>query len=104
MRSITFVFHAFSKIALLDRRDRAIHDDNGSRQAFRQPGDLIDLALADIGRRANVVERHQPGLDHRQVDGARKTDGLREPRFGRAHIRRRSRAAFRAAVSSARVR
>src|SRR4029078_11663412 len=35
------------KIALLHGRDRAIHDDDRSRQAFHHSGNLIDLAFAD---------------------------------------------------------
>ena len=74
------------QIALLHRRDRAIHDHDRRRQAFRQAGDLVDLAFADIGRRPNFVERDQSRLDDVEVDGARKTDGLFEPRFRRALV------------------
>ena len=35
------------QIALLHRRERAIHHDDAGLEAFHQPGDLVDLALAD---------------------------------------------------------
>ena len=35
------------EIALLHRRQRAVHDDDGIGMALHEPGDLIDLALAD---------------------------------------------------------
>ena len=41
------------QIALLHRRNRAIHDHDRGLEALGETGDLIDLALADIGRRAD---------------------------------------------------
>ena len=78
------------KIALLHRRDRAIHDDDRSRQAFHHSGNLIDLAFADIGCRTNVVERDKPRLHDCEINRARKTDGLLEARFGRTRARLRA--------------
>ena len=42
------------EIALLHRRNRAIHHHHGRGKAFDQPGNLIDLAGADIGRRPHA--------------------------------------------------
>ena len=82
------------QITLLNRRYRAVHNYNGCRQAFHQAGDLIDFALADIGRGPNIVERHESSLDHGQVDSAGKANGLFKARFGRTHICRRARTAL----------
>ena len=90
VRSMTLVFQAFSQIALLNRRDRAVHDHDRCRQAFCKSGNFVDFAFADIGRRPNFVECDQPRLDHGQVDGARKTDGLVEARFRRTLVGRRT--------------
>jgi hypothetical protein len=59
------------QIALLHRRDRAIHDDDGCLMALRQPGNLIDLARAEISRRPDVVEGDEPRLYDVEVDRAR---------------------------------
>ncbi len=39
----------FFQISLLHRGHRAIHDNQIDRQALGNPGDLLDLALAQIG-------------------------------------------------------
>ena len=55
------------QIALLHRRERAIHHHDAGFVAFDQAGDLLDLALADEGRRANGRRparcRHRPRRD-----------------------------------------
>src|SRR3569833_2262103 len=74
------------EIALLHRRNRAVHDDDGYFEALHEAGDLVDLALADIGRRANLVERDQPLLDHVEIDRACEPRRLLEPRLRRAQV------------------
>ena len=79
------------EIALLHRRERAIHHHDAGLVAFDQAGDLLDLALADEGRRADVAERHDAGRDHVEIDGAGEPDRLVELGGGRAQRRRRAR-------------
>ena len=81
----------FFQIALLHRRNRTIHDHHRGGQAFDQPGELVDLAGADIGRRPHLVERDQALLDHIEVDGARETGGFLEASLGRARLRESAR-------------
>ena len=64
------------EIALLDRRDRAVHDHDRRGQAFCEAGNLVDFAFTDISRRPNFAERDQPRLDDSQVDGPCQTDRL----------------------------
>ena len=71
------------QIALLHRRDRAVHHHHGGVEAFHQAGELVDLAVADIGGRADGVERDQAGLHDIEIDGLRQAD-----RFGEAGFRR----------------
>ena len=49
------------EIALLHRRERAVHHDDAGLVGFDQAGDLLDLALADEGRGPDVAERHDAG-------------------------------------------
>ena len=46
------------EVALLHRRERAIHHHDSGLVGFDQAGDLLDLALADEGRGSDVAERH----------------------------------------------
>src|SRR5215475_10136958 len=78
------------EIALLDRRDRTVHDHDRRGQTLCKPGDFVDFAFADIGSRPDLTESNQSCLDHGQVDGARQADGLlkarlRRPFMGRAY-------------------
>src|SRR5262249_4028448 len=82
------------QITLLNRRDGAIHDHDGRRQAFCQSGNLVDLAFADVGRGPNLAEGYEPHLDHIQVDGAGETDGFVKARFWRPHVDSGTRPAF----------
>ena len=43
------------EIALLHRRERAIHDDEFGLLVLDARGDLLDLALAEIGRRPHLA-------------------------------------------------
>src|SRR6185437_5299281 len=74
------------EIALLHRRDRTVHDHDRDFQALHQTGDLVDLALADIGRGTNVAQRDKPLLHDIQIDGAGKTDRLLKTRLRRANV------------------
>ncbi len=49
------------QVALLDRRHCAIHHHDADLVGLDQPGELFDLALADIGCRADIRDRHDPG-------------------------------------------
>ena len=40
------------EIALLHRRKRAVHHHDAGFEGFDEAGDLLDLAFAEIGRRA----------------------------------------------------
>src|SRR5262249_31670451 len=86
------------EIALLDRRERAVHDHNPGFVGLDEAGDLLDLALADIGRGPNVADRHDARRHHRKIDGAGEPDRLIKLGLGRAHGERRvhSRSARRA--------
>ena len=72
------------QIALLHRRERAIHDHDAGFMRLDQSGDFFDLALAEISRRPHGVEHHDAGLFDVEIDGAGKTDGFVEPRRRRA--------------------
>ena len=80
----------FFEIALLHRGDWAVHHHHGRGMAFDQPGNLVDLAGADIGRRPHVVERDQSLLHDIEVDGARQSGGFFEASLGRARLRLRA--------------
>ena len=72
------------QIALLHRRERAVHHHDAGFEAFDEPGDLLDLALAEIGRRMQRAQQHDTGLLDRQIDGARQPDRLVELGLGRS--------------------
>ena len=73
----------FFEIALLHRRERAIHHDDAGFERLDQAGDLVGLALADEGRRPDLVQRDDAGIDDIEVDGAREPGDLVEPRLRR---------------------
>ena len=68
------------KIALLDRRQRAIHHHEIDLMPGDKACDLLDLALAEIGRGSDLADRCNDGFGDGQIDGARKTDGFLKPR------------------------
>ena len=72
------------QIALLHRRERAVHHHDAGLVGFDEPGDLFDLAFAEIGRRPHGAEHHDAGLRDVEIDGARKPDRLVEARLRRA--------------------
>ena len=69
------------EIALLDRRERAVHHDEIDRLGLRLAGDRLDLALAEIGRGPDRAERHGLGPDDVEIDRAREPDRLLAPRL-----------------------
>src|SRR5258706_15878169 len=70
------------EIALLDRRQRAIHYDQLDVVPGDEADDLLDLALAEIGRGPELAEwRNQRVRDH-ESDRARQPLGFLEPRLG----------------------
>ena len=81
----------FFKIALLHRRERAVHHDDADVLAFHEPGELLDLAFAEIGRGPDFAERRNARLDDVEIDRARKTDRLVKPRFRGSFVRVRAR-------------
>ena len=78
------------QIALLHRRERAVHDDDAGFERFDDPGDLLDLAFAEIGRGPHRAEHDDTGLTDVEIDGAGQPDRLIEPRRRRAVAYRRA--------------
>ena len=85
------------EIALLHRRERAIHHHDAGFEGFDEAGDLLDLALAEIGRGLQRAQHDDAGLPDVEIDGARQADRLVEL-CGRRCARRRRRAPPRAAA------
>ncbi len=73
------------KVALLDRRQRAIHHHQLDLVPGDEPDDLLDLALAKIGRGPDLTDRRDQCVRDRQIDGARETDGFLKPRLRTAY-------------------
>jgi len=67
------------EIALLDRRQRAIDHHDAGLQALGEPGDLIDLAAAEVGRRPDLAERRNARENHVKIDRAGEANGLFQP-------------------------
>ena len=76
------------QIALLHRRERAIDDHDAGLEALHEAGDLVDLAVADVGRGPDLAERHDAGLHDVEIDGAGEPDRLLQARIRRALVLR----------------
>ena len=75
----------FLEVALLDRRQCAIHHHQFDFLSGNKPDDLFDLALAEIRRRPDLTDRRDKRLRDRQIDSAREADGFLKPRLGTTH-------------------
>ena len=80
-----FGAESFFKIALLHRRQGAIDHDEADVLLPNPGGDVVHLAGADEGRRANLREHDGFVPDHVKVDSAGKPLGLKNARAGVAH-------------------
>jgi hypothetical protein len=78
------------QIALLHRRDRAIHHHHGCGKTLNETSEFIDLAGADISGGLDAVERDQPGLHHIEIDGAREPGGFFEASLRGTRLRLRA--------------
>ena len=74
------------EVALLDRRQSAIHYHQLDVVAGYQAENFLDLALAEIGRGADLAERRRHGFGDGQADGTGEAGGFLEPRFGIADM------------------
>src|SRR5207244_1505919 len=72
----------FLEIALLNRRQRAIHHHKLDRMRGDETCDLLDLALAEIGRRPDLADRRDQRVDNGEIDGPREAHSLLQPRLG----------------------
>ena len=73
------------EIALLDRRQRAIHHHQLDVEALGQRGDLLDLAFADVSRWPDLADRRDDRIRDDEVDRAREARGFIEPGFRVTH-------------------
>jgi len=71
---------SFFQIALLHRRERAIHHYDSGTVGFDESRDLFDLAGTQISGRPHRREHHNAAFGDIEVDGARKADGFIKPR------------------------
>src|ERR1700735_4200768 len=67
------------EVALLRRRQSAVHDHKVDLIGLHLGGDRLDLALAYKGRRPDRVQLNGFRADDREVDGARQADRLFTP-------------------------
>ena len=84
-----FRIPGFFQIALLHRRQCAIHDHDAGVEALDETGNLFDLTLAEESCRPQRIEHDDAGLFDIEIDGAGKADRLIElcsgPAFARKH-------------------
>ena len=84
-----FCIPRFFQIALLHRRQGAIHDHDAGFEAFDETGNLFDFAFAKKSRRPQRIEHDDAGLFDIEIDGAGKADRLIELCSGPALPRER---------------
>jgi hypothetical protein len=70
------------EIALLDRRQRAVHHDEFDVMAGDEADHLLDLALAEVGRRPDLADRRDQRIRNHEIDRARQPLGFLQPRLG----------------------
>src|SRR5579871_3641122 len=70
------------EVALLDRRQRAVHHHELSLMAADEADNLFDLTFAEISRGPDLVDRGNQRVGNRQVDGAREPRSFLEARGG----------------------
>lgn len=73
-----FCIPGFFQIALLHRRQCAIHDHDAGVEALDETGNLFDLTLAEESCRPQRIEHDDAGLLDVEIDGAGKADRLIE--------------------------
>ncbi len=71
------------QVALLHRRERAIHEHQRDLVGLDASRDLLDLALAEEGRGTHLVQLDDRLADDVEVDSACQAAGLRHPGLGR---------------------
>src|SRR3979409_2182080 len=73
------------KIALLDRRQRAIHHHQLDLMPGDEPDDLLDLALAKVGGGPDLTARRDHYVSDRPIESARPAHRLPAPRLRTAY-------------------
>ena len=74
------------QVALLYRRQCAIDHHDAGVETFHEARNLVDLALTDIGRGPDVVNRHDADFDNVEIDRTRQSDHLFEAGGGNAIV------------------
>src|SRR5262245_49671592 len=69
------------EVPLLDRRQRAIHHHELDVVSGDEADNLLDLALAEKGRRTNLYDRRNQRVRDLEIDRACKACGLLQPRL-----------------------
>ena len=76
-----FATERLFEIALLHRRQGAIHRDEIDRLGLHFGGDRLDLPFAKVGRGPDGGERYGLGPDDVEIDRPREPDRLLAPRL-----------------------
>ena len=70
------------QVALLHRRERAVHDDDPCLMGHNQASEFFDLTLADKGGWPDALDRDQPLIHDVNINRAGEHDGLVETSLG----------------------